>query len=263
MRRVFSAGWDERQGEERQNTFFLIHIDTQSSAQSWFPRRMFEYFAILHIEQGLAVYPIALFTYTSPKRPEPDRYQVVFPDMTPLDFCYRVIQLNRLNWRDFIRNPNPVAAALMTRMNIAPKDRPRVKLECVRLIATLKLSPAKSSLIRRFVDSYLHLSEGEVRQYNLQVKTLKAPERKAVMEVMNEWEAIGEKRGRELGQELGRRLGRLEVLLEDLSDRFSRIPKKLRGRLEALSLNQLKEMKQSLPGFSNLSDVERWIDEHR
>ncbi len=106
-----------------QKTFFLIHIDNQSSAQSWFPRRMFEYFALLHIEQGLAVYPIALFTYASPKRAEPDRYRVVFPDMTPLDFCYRVIQLNRLKWRDFVRNPNPVAAALMTRMNIAPQDR--------------------------------------------------------------------------------------------------------------------------------------------
>jgi hypothetical protein len=26
-----------------------------------------------------------------------------------LQFNYDVIQLNRLNWRDFVRNPNPVA----------------------------------------------------------------------------------------------------------------------------------------------------------
>jgi hypothetical protein len=106
-----------------EDTYFLIHIESQASAQSWFPRRMFEYFAILHIEHGLLVYPIALFTYAAPKRPEPDRYQVLFPDRTVLDFSYRTIQLNRLNWRDFVRNPNPVAAALMTRMNIAPKIR--------------------------------------------------------------------------------------------------------------------------------------------
>ena len=78
------------------------------------------------------------------------------------------------------------------------------------------------------------------------------------MEVMNEWEAIGEKRG----EERGRRLGRLEVLLEDLRDRFSRIPRKVRARLEALSLDQLREIKQSLPGFRTVSDVDRWIDEH-
>ena len=32
-----------------------------------------------------------------------------------LDFRFTVIQLNRLNWRDFARRPNPVAAALMAK----------------------------------------------------------------------------------------------------------------------------------------------------
>lgn len=241
-----------------QETYFLIHIESQGSAQSWFPLRMFEYFAILHLEHGLPVYPIAFFTYATPKRAEPDRYRVVFPDRTVLDFSYRVIQLNRLNWRDFIRKPNPVAAALMTRMKIDPKDRPRVKLECVRMIATLKLTPAKSSLIRQFVDSYLQLSGREVRQYNRQVKAMPSPERESVMEVMNEWEAIGEKRG----QERGRWLERLEVLLDDLRDRFKRVPKKLRTKLDPLSLDELKELRRALDGCNDLSDVERWIDEY-
>jgi len=30
----------------------------------------------------------------------------------------------------------------MAKMNIAPKDRPRVKSECLRLLATLQLDPA-------------------------------------------------------------------------------------------------------------------------
>jgi hypothetical protein len=33
-------------------------------------------------------------------------------------------------------------------MSIAPADRPRVMLECVRMIATLKLDPARQTLIR-------------------------------------------------------------------------------------------------------------------
>ena len=46
-----------------------------------------------------------IFSYDRPYRPEPDRYRVVFPDRTVLDFRFRVIQLNRLNWRDFVRQP--------------------------------------------------------------------------------------------------------------------------------------------------------------
>ena len=63
-----------------------------------------------------------------------------------LDFHYHVVQLNRLNWRDFAKRENPVASAwmaTMAKMRIAPEDRPRVKLECLRMIARLKLNKAK------------------------------------------------------------------------------------------------------------------------
>lgn len=35
----------------------------------------------------------------------------------------------------------------MAKMNIAPSDRPRVKSECLRLLATLRLAPARMQLI--------------------------------------------------------------------------------------------------------------------
>jgi hypothetical protein len=62
-----------------------------------------------------------------------------------LEFRFHAIQLNRLNWRDYIDRPNPVAAALMSKMKIAKRDRPNVKAECLRLLVTLKLDPAKNT----------------------------------------------------------------------------------------------------------------------
>src|SRR5690348_2186212 len=166
---------------------FLIHVESQASAREAFAGRMFRYFARLHERFGLPVYPVALLSYDAPQRPEPDRYQVSFPDRTVLDFSFRVIQLNRLNWRDFVRRPNPVAAALMAKMHIAPEDRPRVKLECLRLIATLKLDPARQTLIRGFVGSYLRLSREEVRVYNREVQAIDPPEREHLMEYIDEF----------------------------------------------------------------------------
>lgn len=71
-----------------------------------------------------------------------------------LQFNYDVIQLNRLNWRYFVQQQNPVASALMAKMNIAPEERRQVKLECLRLMATLRLDRAKMQLISGFVDTY-------------------------------------------------------------------------------------------------------------
>ncbi len=46
-------------------------------------------------------------------------------------------------------------------MKIDPKDRPTVKAQCLRLLVTLKLDPAKMQLISGFVDTYLRLNSDE------------------------------------------------------------------------------------------------------
>ena len=115
-----------------QDTFFLIHIEHQARTEANFSQRIFRYFARLYEKFALPVYPVVLFSYDVSLRPEPTSHRVEFPDKVVLEFNYSVIQLNRLNWRDFLRHQNPVASALMAKMNIAPEDRPRVKVECLR-----------------------------------------------------------------------------------------------------------------------------------
>ena len=57
-----------------------------------------------------------------------------FHDLTVVEFRYTTLQLNRLNWSDYLDKPNPVASALMARMKIRKRDQwrltaPRVALE--------------------------------------------------------------------------------------------------------------------------------------
>lgn len=80
---------------------------------------MFRYFSRLSEKFNVLVYPVVVFSYTTPKTPEPNVYLVTFPNKVVLQFNYDAIQLNQLNWGDFVRQPNPVASALMAKMNIA------------------------------------------------------------------------------------------------------------------------------------------------
>ena len=50
----------------------------------------------------------------------------------------------------------------MAKMGVAPADRYIVKLECLRLLATLHLDPAKTHFISGFIDAYLRLSKDEL-----------------------------------------------------------------------------------------------------
>jgi hypothetical protein len=237
------------------DAFFLIHVENQSSPQDQFPKRMFRYFARLHEKFDLPVYPVALFSYDAPQRPEPENYRVEFPDKTVLDFSYRVIQLNRLKWRDFIRQPNPVAAALMAKMQIPAEDRPRVKVEFMRMMATLRLDVGRSSQIRAFMESYLRLTSEEIVRYNREVETIEPKERETIMDVVYEWDREAVERGMQKGSH---NKG-VQIVLRMLSRRFGAVSQELQARIEGLSEPLLDDLVVDLLDFANLADAEAWI----
>ena len=137
---------------------------------------MFTYFARLHEEYDLPIYPIALFSYSTPKKPEPNEYRIEFPDLAVLQFRFRVVQLNQLTWQDFETRTSPVVAALMANMHRGPKEEVRVKLACLRMLARLQLDPARRELISGFIDSYLRLTMVEEQQFRAELQSL-APKR--------------------------------------------------------------------------------------
>ncbi|KST68958.1 Rpn family recombination-promoting nuclease/putative transposase [Mastigocoleus testarum] len=182
---------------QQQDTFFLIHIENQSYTESEFPKRMFKYFARLHEKYDLPIYPVVIFSFDKPKRPEPQSYNVRFTDLNVLEFNFTAIQLNRLSWRDYLTQKNPVAAALMAKMNIPVKERPQVKAECLRLLTTLKLDPARMQLISRFVDVYLDLNSVEEEIFMAAVDKIGLSKEEVYMEITTSWERKAAQKTRE------------------------------------------------------------------
>jgi hypothetical protein len=229
-------------GEE---TFFLIHVENQAHPQAAFGKRMFRYFARLHEKHDLPVYPIALLSYDAPQRAEPTAYVVQFPDKRVLEFNFAVVQLNRFNWRDFVRSPNPIASALMAKMNIAPADRPRVKMECLRLLATLRLDVAKMQLIGGFLDTYLQLNAEEEETLRREMNVLNAVEKETVMQITTSWE----------------RKGKRDLLVKLMRRRFGEVALELEGSLEALTDEQIDEFAEALLSFGSIADARAWLEQ--
>lgn len=111
--------------------------------------------------------------------------------MKVLEFNFTAIQLNRLDWRDYLNRRNPVAAALMSKMQIAESDRPKVKAECLRLLVTLKLDPARTRLISKFVDDYLRLNAKEEQTFQAEIDTMDLEQKEAIMQATTSWEEKG------------------------------------------------------------------------
>lgn len=242
-----------------QESFFLIHIENQAYPQAEFGRRMFRYFARLSEKFAIPIYPVVVFSYDVPQRPEPNIYRVEFPDKVVLEFNYAVIQLNRLNWRDFLQQQNPVASALMAKMNIAPEDRPIVKSECLRLLATLRLNPARMQLISGFIDTYLRLSDDEEEIFRAEIARFEPEQQEVVMEIVTSWMEEGLQRGRLEGLLEGRLEGELAVIMRLLNRRMGTIEPELHRTIRQLSIAQLEDLAEALLDFSNQDDLVSWL----
>ena len=233
---------------------FLIHVENQAQPQANFPRRMFGYFARLHEKYDLPVYPIAVFSYDAPQRPEPSAYRIEFPDLPVLTFQFRVVQLNQLAWRDFVDRTNPIAAALMAKMHMEPGEQARVKLACLRMLAQLQLDPARRELISGFVDAYLCLTMQQEQELESELQQIQPQEREGVMEIVTSWMKKGLEQGREQGERtlvlrlLRKRLGELDRVTEE--------------RIEALPPEAVEQLGEALLDFSRRDDLQSWLQAH-
>src|SRR6185503_14136404 len=117
-----------------------------------------------------------------------------------LDFSYQVVQLNRLDWRAYLRHANPLANALLARMPIPKQDRVRAKLEALTALAGLRLNPARRTMLAAFIDTYLALNSAEQAVFQRELAASQGTAQEAVMELITSWQRQGREEGRKEGK---------------------------------------------------------------
>ncbi len=239
---------------------------------------MFDYFALLIRDHQLPVYPVALLSYDTPRELEADSFRVEFPDKTVLEFRFTVIQLNRLDWRKYLHQDNPAAAALMAKMGVASAERVEVKKECLRMIARLKYEPERTKFLAQFVDTYLRLNAEEQIKLKAAIKKLPRKEREVTMEITTSWEeegiakglakgiAIGEKRGEKRGEQRGEQRGLQQglerersLVLRQLARRLGALSQRAQVSVARLSFDQLEQLGEALLDFNDPHDLTAWL----
>ena len=236
-----------------QEAFFILHVENQAASQADFTRRMFDYFSELLRRYNPPIYPVALFTFDKPFRAERNDFQVVFPGLHVLDFRFHAIQLNRLDWHDYLDRQNPVAIALMAKMKMAVADRSRVKLSCVRRLAILGLDAARTQLLTGFIDSYLRLNPRELQVFNRELAALPQNEREITMPLTISWKEEGRAEGRIEGRVEGRVEAAREALLRSGAQRLGKASSRVETALLGVDTeDRIWKM------FDRIAVVESW-----
>jgi hypothetical protein len=248
---------------QEQDYSFLIHVENESSSKTDFNQRLFRYFCSLFLRYNRPIYPIVVFSYDSPQRLDKGNFVIDFPDKQVLKFDYEIVQLNRLDWRDFLQQKNPIlkdtashiAAALMAKMKIDKQDRPTVKAQCLGLLVTLKLDPAKMQLISGFVDSYLRLNSNEEALFQSELSTMEIREQEQIMQITTSWKKQGIVEGREQGIVEGQS----STILRLLNRKLGNLPESITDRIKSLEPIQLDSLTEDLLDFQSLDDLQNWL----
>jgi Domain of unknown function (DUF4351) len=117
----------------------------------------------------------------------------------------------------------------------------------LRLLATLRLDPARSQLISGFVDTYLKLNVQEEQVFQTEVGTLEETEREDIMQIVTSW------------MEQGIAEGERSLVLRQLTRRLGTLPMSAEAQVQALALPQLEALGEALLDFVQLSDLTEWL----
>lgn len=239
---------------KNRDSFFLVLIETQAQVQAHFPLRLFFYFSKLLEKYQLPVYPIVVYSFDKPLKEQPSCLKIWFSDMEVLQFNYRCVQLNQLQWKDYQEVCNPVAAALMAKMRIAPSERACVKLKCMSLLEKLKRDEEITRLVSGFIDTYLRLTNKEMEEYEIHRNKLDQESREAVMEIETSWQIKGRKEGRQEGMAM--------LLEKHLNRRFGSLPQEFVDKIQKLDSKKLLKLDEALLNFKAPADLAKWLAKH-
>jgi hypothetical protein len=213
-----------------------IHIEPQASYEKDFHERMFIYYSRLYEKHRKPILPIAVFSYND-KRQVPEQFDIHVTGLHPIRFRYLQLHLIKKNWREFIKNDNPAAAALLSKMGYTEEERVQVKLEFLRIISRMELDPARMSLLYGFFETYLELDDEEEKEMQEKIKQLPEDEAKVLYRLPNSYFEKGMKEGIEKGKQAAAK----NLLLKNMS-------KEEVAEVTELSIEEVEEIAGNLKG---------------
>ncbi len=203
----------------------LIHVENKAQRVPDYNRKMFKYFARLHEKHQKKILPVVIYAHDV-NIIEPDNYQVAFSFMKVLEFKYLVLQLKKMPWQKYINSNNPVAAALINKMNYTEQEKVAVKLEFTRMLISMQLDMARNTLLTAFMEKYLRLTDKEEEIFKKKLKEELTPQEvekmeqittsyheKGRVEGIEKGMGIGIEKGMGIGIEKGMGIGREEEKL--------------------------------------------------
>ncbi|QGQ94814.1 transposase [Paenibacillus psychroresistens] len=232
----------------------IVHIEAQSYYQKDFAERMFIYSSRLFEKYRCCILPIVVFSYDSKNKVEPTKYSWGLPFFKVMKYQFYTVELRKKNWRHYIKQDNPIAAALLSKMKYTKEEKVQVKKEFLRMLLRLELDPARMYLIAGFFDTYMILDDKEKQSLWEELQMLE-PRESELLKLQPQWVKDGVLQGIEQGIEQGIGQGIEKGKLEEACTFISKFIRAQFGE------EHTKKMLMDVASLTNLIVLEQLADQ--
>lgn len=228
---------------EDDEKIIIIHIEVEGKKQQGIARRMFKYFAQLYLRFEKDIIPIVIFVDDHKWKEDVDREYLISYDEQYLNFRYKKIKLKDLNYKQFLNSRNPLAHALMVKMDFDKKERVRLKAEVLRLIITGRIDEARQSILLNFVEECM---------------VLKSLEEKSFKKLIDEKEDYKEiKHMVTIYEEKGIQKGAVHLLIQQIIQKFGPVSEEIEKKIK--SINKLDELDELGIALLDIKSLEEFV----
>ncbi|MFK7693274.1 Rpn family recombination-promoting nuclease/putative transposase [Paenibacillus sp. HJGM_3] len=253
-RRVDLLAETKLRGEE---VLIIVHVEPQSYFQKDFAERMFIYSSRLFEKYRRRILPIAVFSHKE-ARIEPDSFGWGFAFLEVLKYRFFTLELQKCNWRQYVRRDNPVAAALLSMMGYTEDEKVQVKLEFLRMLVRMELDPARMHLITGFFDTYLKLNDREKLMLKEEIRMLDRQEESLLAKLQTQWEIDAKIEGKLEGKLEEARKFINKYLQAQFGEKRADMDNKIANLND---LEQLEQLADRLFRVSRLEEAQQLVNE--
>lgn len=214
------------------DAFILVYMNPVSTHSSYQLKLQTEITSLCQAQRK-PIIPIVVFTRHRDGKSERYCLKRLFPKTPYTPFSSQLLVLNEEKWRKHAGQANPVAAALISRMDHLPEEKLQMKKACLSILENLKLNPAEVRFIIDYFEAYLKLEKREEERFLKEMDKMALTSQ--MLDLTNSWEERGFRKGIELGKEMG-----LEQAISAMLKR--KFPSEMISEITGLELCKIKSI---------------------
>ncbi len=235
------------------HTFILIHIEIQKEIESYFGKRMFNYYKVITMEHDEPVFALAIYIGDNKSGARlPNSYEEVCFS-TKIRYEFEVKNLCDYDYNEYLDSDNPIVAALLAHMDRGNDSKALVMAKALNKLSGYNLNEKDRAVVIDFIERILNLKRDELTEFKEYLYQNEYEEANTMISAYDEMVKEHEDKAKNEGKLEGERA----LLIRQIERKWGALQPEAKNRLNMInSPDELEALGEKIVVCDRIEDLE-------